>query len=142
MQGKNKISGAQAAVNGKLLRKAIRVISRDGCMAPIHEAGHMVVASSFGAEACRQDRAIWSVSDELDWCDPTVMSESVWCFADCHVGEPNQALFTAIDKVGALLRPDVGPLWLELIQIERDLIVQSRALEPLADGEISAEAAA
>jgi hypothetical protein len=41
-------SAAQAAVSGKLSRKAIRVISRDRRMAAIHEAGHMVVASSFG----------------------------------------------------------------------------------------------
>jgi hypothetical protein len=48
MQGKNKIRAAAAAVNGKLLRKAIRVISRDRRMAAVHEAGHIVVASSFG----------------------------------------------------------------------------------------------
>lgn len=41
-------SAAQAAVSGKLWRKAIRVISRDRRKAAIHEAGHMVVASSFG----------------------------------------------------------------------------------------------
>jgi hypothetical protein len=48
MQGKNKISAAHAAVNGKLLRKAFRIIIRDRRMAAIHEAGHMVVANSFG----------------------------------------------------------------------------------------------
>ncbi len=180
-------SAAQAAVYGKLVRKAIRVISSDRRMAAIHEAGRMVVASSFGvlcqawivpvqgserwqkmsagrccfsgnkptkkqqrliavaravAEACWQDRAICSVADEWDWCDPAVMSESDRRFAGCPVGKPNRALFAAIDKVGALLRPDGGPLWLELIQTARDLIVGSRDAEYLADGELFAEVAA
>jgi hypothetical protein len=69
------------------------------------------------------------------------MSESDWHFAGCPVGKPNQALFTTIDKVGALLRPDGGPLWLELIQTARDLIVGSRDIEYLADGEMFAELA-
>lgn len=66
------------------------------------------------------------------------MSESDWRFAGCPVGEPSHALFTAIDKVGELLRPDDGRLWLELIKTARDLIIRSRAMEYLADGEMFA----
>jgi hypothetical protein len=109
---------------------------------PTKQDQRMIAVAGAVVEACSLDRAIWSVADEWDWYDPAVMSESDWCFAGCPVGEPNQALFTAIDKVGALLRPDGGPLWLELIQTARDLIVESRAVEYLADGEMFAEVAA
>ena len=75
----------------------------------------MIAVAGAIAEACWQDRMIWDVADEWDWYDPDVMSESDLRSAGCPVGEPSQALFTAIDKVGELLRPDDGRLWLELI---------------------------
>jgi hypothetical protein len=109
---------------------------------PTKQDQRMIAVAGAVAEACWQDRAIWGVAEEWDWYDPAVMSESDWRLAGCPIGKPGQAVFTAIDRVGALLRPDGGPLWHELIQTARHLIVGSRAIEYLADGEMFAEVAA
>ena len=80
-------SAAQAAVSGKLLRKAIRVISRDRRMAAIHEAGHMVVASSFGA-LCQA------------WIVPVLDSEpwqKMWVGRCCFLRRGNHQATTAHD---------------------------------------------
>ena len=54
------------------------------------------------------------------------MSETDWATAGCPVGKPNRALFTAIDKVEALLQPYGGPLWPQLIKTALMLIVVAR----------------
>jgi ribosomal protein L7/L12 len=54
------------------------------------------------------------------------MSETDWATAGCPVGKPNRALFTAIDKVEALLQPYGGPLWPQLIKTAHMLIVVAR----------------
>ena len=105
-------SAAQAAVNGKLLRKAIHVRCCFSGKKPTKQHQRMIAVAGAVAEACWQDRVICDVADEWDWYDPAVMSESDWRFAGCSVGEPIRALFTAIDEVGALLRSNGGPLWL------------------------------
>lgn len=69
--------------------------------------------------------------DDFDWCqdwwdDPAIMSESDWDLAGCAPGEPDKPFFTAINKVGALLRRNTGPLWPQLIRAARLLIVESR----------------
>ena len=134
--------GAKAADQVNSIDHLLAEAERLSGKKPTKEDRRMIAVAGAVAEACWQDRAIWSVTDEWDWCDPAVMSESGWRFAGCPVGEPNQALFAAIDKVGALLWSDGGPLWGELIRTARDLIVGSRDTEYLADGEMFAEVAA
>ncbi len=156
-----------------LLRIASWIVARDRRLAAIHEAGHKVIAESFGAccqalifphfhggpsqktwlgkcfrlpkqlskqqermiavagavaEAYWQDRDIWDVAEEIDWYEPAVMSQSDWHLGGCAVGEPSTRLFTAIQEVAVLLRPDGGPLWSSLLRTARELIVASREI--------------
>jgi hypothetical protein len=63
---------------------------------------------------------------DIEWHDPGVMSETDWEAAGYTPGEPDKKLFTAADEVAALLMPDGGPLWPEVLRIARDLIEDSR----------------
>jgi hypothetical protein len=96
---------------------------------PTKSQDRMIAVAGAVAEACWQDRAIWRVAVEWDWDDPVVMSDSDWHLSGCPIGRPSPALYTAIDKVEALLRSDCGALWPSLCQTARDLIIENRAIE-------------
>jgi hypothetical protein len=86
-------SAAQAAVYGKLWRKAIRVISRDRRMAAIHEAGHIVVARSFGV-SCQA--WIVPVLDNEPW-------QKMWVGRSCFIGgKPTSRQLSMIAVAGAV----------------------------------------
>jgi hypothetical protein len=65
-------------------------------------------------------------SDDVDWHDPHITSESDWEDIGCDPGEPNDACFNAINQVAVLLARDAGPLWPSLIEVARCLIIRSR----------------
>jgi hypothetical protein len=99
-------------------RAASRDAGRGGCCA----CAWTVAATDTSND--RENVVIYE--PEIDWHDPDVMSETDWEGTGCPAGEPNKILFTAADKVAALLMPDGGPLWPKLLWIARDLIENSR----------------
>jgi len=50
------------------------------------------------------------------------MSNSDWSMTKCAPGEPDDALFSSVDRVAILFRSDSGPLWPALTQTAQVLI--------------------
>jgi hypothetical protein len=88
------------------------------------------------AEACWEDRSgdVDCIIDSMDWYDPEIMSDTDWEGSSCAPGVPDDALFTAVEKVARLFRRECvigkgrppGPLWSALIETSRALIVNAR----------------
>jgi hypothetical protein len=108
--------------------------------APSKTQKQMIAVAGAIAEECWLSSISGELEIDIDWWDPDAMSETDWSLSGCPIGEPSNRLFTAADKVAALLRPDGGRLWPTLILSARNLIVASRTTTTPVRGDIAAEA--
>jgi hypothetical protein len=85
-----------------------------------HKWAMFAVAGTVG-ELC------WRREEDWDWEDPAALSPTDWAGCGCEPGAPSRAMLKAIDMTVALLTPDEGRLWPQLIKEARWLMPGCRS---------------